>query len=170
MRRTIITILNSADQNGISYTELITELGLPTGKMNYHLEQLEGLIEKNNVHRYVLTSLGKKAVNQLKQLHLEINEEDRRYLYIAEKSQNRSIEPTVKAFIIIGIAGCLMVFAVLAILTYVVATENDTPLFVYILLPAMMAIDIAVVVTLIRTLKSAPRWLKGIERKFIETL
>jgi DNA-binding transcriptional ArsR family regulator len=43
--RTIIRIVQSKNQ-GISYTELITELGMSTGKLNYHLEQLKGLIEK----------------------------------------------------------------------------------------------------------------------------
>jgi predicted transcriptional regulator len=58
MRRTIIRMLEA--NAGCSYTELITELQLPTGKMNYHLEQLDGLIEKNEQHRYVLSPLGKK--------------------------------------------------------------------------------------------------------------
>jgi predicted transcriptional regulator len=44
-RRTIIRIIESKNQ-GISYTELIADLGMSTGKLNYHLEQLKGLIEK----------------------------------------------------------------------------------------------------------------------------
>jgi predicted transcriptional regulator len=71
MRREIITILEAKGE-GASYTDLITELALPTGKMNYHLEQLEGLIEKNESRRYVLTPLGRKAYNQLKQLDSEV--------------------------------------------------------------------------------------------------
>ncbi|MCW4004831.1 MAG: helix-turn-helix domain-containing protein [Candidatus Bathyarchaeota archaeon] len=63
-RRTIIRIVQSRKQ-GISYTELITELGLSTGKLNYHLEQLKGLIEKNSSNYYVLTSFGEKAVEHL---------------------------------------------------------------------------------------------------------
>ena len=35
MRRTILKIVSSTD--GITYSELITELQLPTGKLNYHL-------------------------------------------------------------------------------------------------------------------------------------
>jgi len=60
-RRTIIRILQSRNQ-GVSYTELITELGLSSGKLNYHLEHLKGLIEKNSNHYYVLTPFGKKGV------------------------------------------------------------------------------------------------------------
>ena len=44
------------------YTELITELGLSTGKMNYHIEQLGGLIEKNEENRYEQTPKGPSEV------------------------------------------------------------------------------------------------------------
>jgi len=52
MRRTILEIIDSNQQ--VSYSYLILELQLPTGKLNYHLERLEGLIEKNAEHHYVL--------------------------------------------------------------------------------------------------------------------
>jgi hypothetical protein len=46
MRRMILRIIAYRPE-GVSYTDLITELGLSTGKLNYHLEQLEGLAGKN---------------------------------------------------------------------------------------------------------------------------
>jgi predicted transcriptional regulator len=61
MSRNLLKIL-SAKQTGVSYTKLINEMSLPTGKLNYHLDQLSGLIEKNEERRYVLTPLGKKAL------------------------------------------------------------------------------------------------------------
>lgn len=70
MRRTIIRPVESRDQ-GISYTELITECRISTGKLNYHLEQLKGLIEKNTNQRYVLTPFGKKTVEHLKPYRTE---------------------------------------------------------------------------------------------------
>src|SRR4030042_3300138 len=79
MRRTIIKIIGS-DPKGLLYTELIMELRLSTGKLNYHLEQLKGLIEKNENRRYVLSPLGKKALNQLKIMENEFTEEDEKYL------------------------------------------------------------------------------------------
>jgi len=53
-RREILKII-SLNIAGSSYSELMGELGLPTGKLNYQLKQLEGLIEKNEERRYVLT-------------------------------------------------------------------------------------------------------------------
>ena len=72
IRRTIIRIVNSRSQ-GISYTELITELGLSTGKLNYHLEQLKGILEKNSSNYYVLTPFGKKAVDHLNLIREDSN-------------------------------------------------------------------------------------------------
>jgi len=168
MRRTIITILD-ANPKGLLYTELINELGLPTGKMNYHIEQLEGLIEKNAEHHYVLTPLGKKALNQLKQLKYEVTTEDEKYVSIAQKSQRASLEPTIKSFIIIGIVTSLAITAVLATVAYVAITESGTPVFIYLLLPLLMAIEIAVIATLVRALRNAPAWLRRLERRFLET-
>ncbi len=74
-RRTIIRIVQSRNQ-GISYTELITELGMSTGKLNYHIEQLKGLIEKNSSQHYVLTPFGKKANEHLNLINQKISPDD----------------------------------------------------------------------------------------------
>ncbi len=168
MRRTIITLLE-ANTKGTLYTELITELGLSTGKMNYHLEQLEGLIEKNAEHRYALTPLGKKALNQLKQIRYEVTEEDQKYLSIAQKSQKASLEPTVKSFIIIGIIASLTVTIVSATVAYIALTEGGAPTPVLLLLPLIMSFEIALLATLIHALRKTPAWLRRLERKFLET-
>ena len=56
-RRNILKIIHSAE-NGASYSEILGELSLNTGRMNYHLRQLEGLIERDDQRRYRLTPLG----------------------------------------------------------------------------------------------------------------
>jgi len=165
MRRTIITILNG-NTKGLLYTELITELGLSTGKINYHIQQLEGLIEKNYDQRYVLTTLGKKALHQIKQLQSEVTDEDEKYLKIAHKTQRATLEPTLKAFIIIGIIASLTVTLILAFLTYIALTESGTPIIVFLLLPILMAINIAIIAILVHALRSTPAWLRRLERKF----
>ncbi len=167
MRRTIITILDG-NTCGMLYTELIIELGLPTGKLNYHIAQLEGLMEKNTEQRYVLTPLGKKALHQLKQLQSEVTDEDQKYLTIAAKNKRATLEPTLKSFIIIGIAASLTTTIVLSTMTYIALTESGTPIVVFILLPLLLAINVAVVVTLVHALRNTPAWLRRLERKFLQ--
>jgi predicted transcriptional regulator len=115
MGRTIITILGG-NNKGLLYTELITELGLTTGKMNYHIEQLQGLILKNEENRYVLTSLGIKALNQLKHLKSDVTTEDMKLLNIAEQSRSGSLEPTLKAFLQIGVVSSFAVIAIMVVI------------------------------------------------------
>jgi predicted transcriptional regulator len=166
MRRTIITMLETKP-NGATYTELITELGLPTGKMNYHLEQLEGLIERNMEHRYILTPLGKKALNQLKQLKTELTVDDEKYLNLAQKTQKTSLEPTIKSLLIIGIAASLTVIVIstgLAVTLLMQGTFLGPMLIV--LIPGII-IEAAITTTLIYALHKAPDWLRRLERRFL---
>ncbi len=168
MRRTIIQLLET-NNRGVLYTELITELGLPTGKMNYHLEQLEGLIEKNDERRYVLTPLGKKALNQLRHLKSEVTADDEKYLRIAERTQKASLEPTLKMFLTIGIIAGIIILAVSTSLVYVSLTASDTPAFVFLFLPLIIAMEIALIATLVYALRRAPAWLRRLERRFLQT-
>jgi DNA-binding IclR family transcriptional regulator len=53
-RRNILKIISVAPQGAV-YSDILGELGLNTGRMNYHLKQLEGLVERNGDRRYHLT-------------------------------------------------------------------------------------------------------------------
>jgi DNA-binding transcriptional ArsR family regulator len=167
VRRTILKIVG-ANPQGVSYTELITELGLSTGKLNYHLEQLEGLIMKNLEHRYALTSLGQKAAKQMKLVESEFSSEDQKYLRLAERAQKTSLEPTLKVFILVGIFGGVIILGVLLSLAYIAITQVETPTIVYILLPLLIALDLLLTATLVRALQKIPIWLRRLERRFFE--
>ncbi|MCW4018515.1 MAG: helix-turn-helix domain-containing protein [Candidatus Bathyarchaeota archaeon] len=168
MRRTIITILE-ANPEGTLYTELITELGLSTGKMNYHLEQLSGLIEKNQVRRYVLTSLGKKAGNQLQQLTSEVTADDEKYLRITARAQRNSLEPTVKLFLIIGIVAASIVIAVSSGLVFSMLTQGGVPVLMLLIAPLGIVFEVALLATLVYALRKTPAWLRRLERRFLAT-
>ena len=101
IRRTILKIIASKPA-GVPYTELIMELALSTGKLNYHLDQLGGLIGKNNERCYVLTSFGKKALNQLNLITQDLSPEDEKYIRIAEAAQKSSLQPALKSFFMIS--------------------------------------------------------------------
>ncbi|MCW3995508.1 MAG: helix-turn-helix domain-containing protein [Candidatus Bathyarchaeota archaeon] len=167
MRRTIITLLEG-NGKGLLYTELITELGLPTGKMNYHIEQLQGLIVKNEENRYILTSLGMKALDQLKHLKADVTAEDLKLLSLAEHTRRGSLEPTLKAFLQIGVVASFAVIIIMAIIAYVAYSQGTAPLFLWVILPLLYAIEIGATVILIRALRNTPEWLRRLERKFLE--
>jgi len=165
MRRTILKI-TAYRLEGVSYTDLITELGLSTGKLNYHLEQLKGFAEKNEKRFYVLTPLGKKALNQLNLIKEELTAEDEKYVRIAEASQKSSLQHALRLFLLVGIAFSSLIFLVCIFLAYVAITEG-APIIVYVLLPVLFAIGIGLLSSLILALKKTPDWVKRLERKLL---
>ena len=66
LRRKILHLIN--DYTFMIYSDLLRELKLSTGKLNFHLRQLTGLIEKKDEKSYILTSIGKKSLDLLEQL------------------------------------------------------------------------------------------------------
>jgi hypothetical protein len=81
-RRNILKIINLAPKGAI-YSDILGELGLNTGSMNYHLRQLEGLVERNGGRRYHLTPLGKRALAVLDSMTDELENGYEEYLTTA---------------------------------------------------------------------------------------
>lgn len=164
-RREALKIINS-NEKGASYTELMAELGLPTGKLNYHLRQLEGFVEKNSERRYVLTPLGRKATGLLASITQDVNSDLKRYMKTAQLAQRSSLHPLVKSSIYIAMAMISVILVVWGYLLYVFATEG-APVVVYALLPVLISIGFAILGWLIYALKSAPEYLKRFERRLV---
>ncbi|MCW4046186.1 MAG: helix-turn-helix domain-containing protein [Candidatus Bathyarchaeota archaeon] len=165
MRRTILKIV-ALDAKGVSYTELVTELGLSTGKLNYHLEQLAGFIEKNEERRYVLTPFGRKALNQLNLVKQEMSLDDEKYVRTAGLAQKTVLQPAAKLFLLIGIFMTSVVIFVWAYLAYIAVTEG-APVIVYLLLPILIAAGASLLSTLIYALRKTPEWVRRFEHKFL---
>lgn len=165
MRRTILKIIAYRSE-GVSYTDLIKELCLSTGKLNYHLEQLEGFTGKNEKRFYVLTPLGKKALNQLNLIKEELSSEDEKYVRIAEASQKSSLQPVLRSFLLVGIAFSFVFLVGWIFLAYIAIAEG-APIIVYILLPVLIAIGVGLLSSLILALKKTPDWVKRFERKLL---
>ena len=89
-RRNIIEILGTS-MEGVSYSEILAEIGLNTGKMNYHLKLLEGIIERDKNRRYTLTPLGKKAFMILNSITEELENGYEDYLSKARQSQGSGV-------------------------------------------------------------------------------
>ena len=165
MRRTILKILGSRPE-GVSYSELINELGLSTGKMNYHLEQLGGFAAKNEERRYILTPFGRKAASQLSLMRKEISAEDEKYVRIAEASQKSSLQPALRGFLLVGIAVSSMLILVWFYIAYIAFTEG-APIIVYVLLPILITIGFGLLGSLILALRKTPDWVRRLERRIL---
>jgi len=89
-RRNILKIISLAD-GGTSYSEILGELGLNTGRMNYHLRHLEGVAVRNGDRRYHLTPIGKKALSVLHSMTENLENGYEEYLYRARAAQGSGI-------------------------------------------------------------------------------
>jgi predicted transcriptional regulator len=82
-RRGIIRIIG-ANSDGVTYSSILGETELNTGHLNYHLRNLDGLIEKQDDKLYRLTPLGYKALELVNNLSNEIDVDVIKYVEAAK--------------------------------------------------------------------------------------
>ena len=90
IRRDILQLLQEGEK---TYSSLLNYFSISTGKLNYHLKLLEGLLQKGAEGRYSLSPLGKRALEILDSFRKEITEEERpliREAYISQKKDRES--------------------------------------------------------------------------------
>jgi hypothetical protein len=71
-RKNILRIVGSYPE-GVNYTGILGESGLSTGRLNYHLGELEGFLDRNEDRLYSLSEIGKKAVATLNFINKDID-------------------------------------------------------------------------------------------------
>jgi len=89
-RRNILKVIKLA-KDGAVYSNILAELEVNSGSLNYHLRQLEGLISKNAEGRYVLTPLGEKALKGLYSMTEDLENGYEKYLNKAKTRQKPTI-------------------------------------------------------------------------------
>jgi predicted transcriptional regulator len=101
-RRNILKIIDHSN-GGVVYSGILGETGLSTGRLNYHLKELEGFIEKDEERRYQLTSLGKKAIRLMRGIQEDIDESYEGYVSVAKASRRTFINRNLdRAFYVIA--------------------------------------------------------------------
>ena len=73
-RKRILKIVGSY-QEGVNYTGILGETKLSTGRLNYHLGELEGFLDRDEDRLYSLSVLGRKAVATLNFINEDIDVE-----------------------------------------------------------------------------------------------
>ena len=101
------------------------ELGVNTGKLNYHLKLLEGIIEKDDSRRYRLTDLGVRAFGMLRGLTEDLDEESARRFSSAKGRRDEFVVGVVGWYINMIIAG---MFTFLLGVVFLVTTMMRTGL------------------------------------------
>ena len=71
-RKNILRIVGSYPE-GVNYTGILGESGLSTGRLNYHLGELEGFLDRDEDRLYSLSEIGNKAVATLNFINKDVD-------------------------------------------------------------------------------------------------
>ena len=165
-RRGIIRIIG-VNPDGVTYSSILGETELNTGHLNYHLRNLEGLIEKKDDKLYRLTPLGLKSLEMLNSLRKEIDSDVIQYVEVAKGTKDGSIHPFVKGLIYIGIAGIGMVFLASLGLFAMSITGGSIGLIEIFASLAMASFSGVILWVLVSALKTVPEFVRRLERKLM---
>ena len=140
-RRNILKIIGSAPE-GVIYSEILNELQLNTGKLNYHLKLLEGLIERDDNRHYHLTKLGGKAVMILGSMTEDIGEEELNLVTRAKTSKDDFVTGTVNlwARLVLFFSFTAFLGFVFFINTMIRAGEADNTAYIWLIIPAALMV------------------------------
>lgn len=102
-RRNILKIIESSE-DGVTYSSILGDTGLSTGRLNYHLKELEGFIERDEQRKYRLTALGKKAIRLMVNIREDLDESYEGYASAAKANRKAFIQRHLnRAFYVVAI-------------------------------------------------------------------
>ena len=165
-RRGIIRIIG-ANPDGVTYSSILGETELNTGHLNYHLRNLDGLIEKQDDRLYRLTPLGYKALELVNNLSNEIDGDVIRYVEVAKGVSDGSIHPFVKGLLYIGIAGVGIVFLSSFALLVMTLTRSGPSITEMLISLGMMGFTGVILWVLVNALRTVPEFVRRLERKYM---
>ncbi|MFW9793216.1 MAG: winged helix-turn-helix domain-containing protein [Candidatus Thorarchaeota archaeon] len=163
VRRDVLRLVFHSE-SGVSYTEVLGELSLSTGRLNYHLKQMDGFIQKNNSLQYILTPLGKAAADLMFSLGNDLPDDVEKYVKIRRPP---SLMPALKfmAYLLMIVVSIPTIFVGIEI--YDIAVGGGQ-LIDILALSIILVIGLAVFVWIAYMVRFAPGYLRHLERRFYE--
>lgn len=150
-RRNILKMLSTLE-DGATYSEILGETGLSTGRLNYHLKELAGFIGKSDDRRYRLTVLGRKALHVLQNIHEDLDETYENYVSTTRTARRSFIKKNLdRGFYLF--AGVFIVGSIIA--TYIFL---NTP-FVWWILLIIYLFSLGMIYIMDRARKKSPKYL-----------
>lgn len=159
VRRDILRLIKG--KGSATYTQILDRVESPTGKLNYHLKQLAGLIEKTASDEYELTPLGEKAVEILEVIQTDGLDE---YFSEVSEAQTQSISPLMKGLFRGGIAVAVFLLGFWTFMGYLMYTTG-APLAVWVILVILYALGVALLLFLVTVYRTAPEYIERVESR-----
>lgn len=132
-RRDILRIIGARPE-GVLYSDILNELGMNTGKLNYQLKLIESLTEKTDDRKYRLSPLGKRALQTLNSLSDDVDEDTLLHFSNVSKTQNKFLTSVVNLWGNIILFGLWSAAAGVGVIMYLLLKSSEAPSFSYIVL------------------------------------
>ncbi|MHA2134221.1 MAG: winged helix-turn-helix domain-containing protein [Candidatus Thorarchaeota archaeon] len=163
VRRDILKLV-AYREDGASYTDILGEFSLSTGRLNYHLKQMDGFIQKNDHLRYTLTPLGRAAADLMFSLGKDLPEDAEKFVKIRKPP---SLMPALKfmAYLLMVVVSIPIIFVGMELYGLIV---EGGQLIEIVGFTVAMAIGLAVFVWIAYMVRFAPGYLRHLERRFYE--
>lgn len=155
-RRNILRIIEAAE-GGVVYSGILGETGLSTGRLNYHLKELEAFIERGEERRYRLTPLGRRALSVLRHATEGVDESEESYASAATAKRGKFIEKQLNRGFYLGAS---IFLAGSALATYIVLVVETDPMAQWIL-PLVYLFSAVAIYGMDRARKKSPRLVLG---------
>lgn len=155
-RRNILRIIEAAD-GGVVYSGILGETGLSTGRLNYHLKELEAFIERGEERRYRLTPLGRRALSVLRHATEGVDESEESYASAATANRRKFVEKQLNRGFYLG-ASIFLTGSALA--TYIVLVVERGPEAQW-MLPLVYLISALAIYGMDRVRKKSPKLVLG---------
>lgn len=159
-RRNILEIVASSG-DGVLYSDILHELGMNTGKLNYHLKLLEGVIEKDESRRYRLTDLGLRAFRLLRGLTEDLDEESVRRFSSVKGRRDEFVVGVVNWYFNLVLAGLFTFLLGVVTLIWMSMRAGLAPMLGYGVMGGSVVAVVLVSWWLIRVRREAPERIVG---------
>lgn len=162
-------ILRLVDDYPMTFTELLTHFDISTGKLNYHLQQIKGFVEKQeDSSLYQVTSLGKKALKVLDMIDNEMKtDKDQNLIKDAYLAQKNSAKPLILrgiTIMIVLLSLILVIHGSMLIGLLLIYNELQGSIIVLPILLVLIGIEIAGLIWLIQVRETSPVFLEKLNR------
>jgi hypothetical protein len=165
IRRDVLQLLQEGEK---TYSMLLNYFAISTGKLNYHLKLLEGLLRKDAEGRYALTPLGKRALEILGLFREEITEEERPLIRDAFISQKKGRESFLHLMFVSRMKFkfylLMVVSAGLVISSIAYLSVGGSPLFAISMLTVGMIAAAGAAIWVRKIRKLAPEFVDRVEK------
>ena len=139
IRRDILRLVRDAPK---TYTEISDHFDVSRGKLNYHLSQLTGFLEKNEQGLYLVTGLGEKALEVLEGIKEKITGKEQPMIKQAYVSQQSKKDSILQRGVNVWIGAVIFAITIHVVIAYFALTDPQTPWVVYVILAAIFALEI----------------------------